>query len=50
MTGEEGPPHERIYTVVARVDGRELGSGSGRSKKHAEQEAARKAVERLAGE
>ncbi len=32
------------------VDGRELGSGSGRSKKHAEQEAARLAVERLEAE
>jgi ribonuclease-3 len=50
ITGEEGPPHERTYSVVARVDGRELGSGSGRSKKHAEQEAARAAVEQLAGE
>lgn len=50
ITGEEGPPHERTYSVVARVDGRELGSGSGRSKKHAEQEAARAAVERLAAE
>jgi ribonuclease-3 len=49
ITGEEGPPHERIYSVVARVEGRELGSGSGRSKKHAEQEAAQAAVERLAG-
>jgi ribonuclease-3 len=47
ITGEDGPPHERTYTVLARVDGRELGSGSGRSKKHAEQEAARVAVERL---
>jgi ribonuclease III len=46
---EDGPPHERTYTVVARVDGRELGSGRGRSKKHAEQEAAREAVERLEG-
>jgi ribonuclease-3 len=44
---EEGPPHERTYTVAASVAGRELGSGSGRSKKHAEQEAAREAVERL---
>src|SRR6202011_4748215 len=43
---EEGPPHERTYTVVARVDGRELGSGRGRSKKHAEQEAARETVEK----
>jgi ribonuclease-3 len=44
---EQGPPHERTYTVAASVAGRELGSGSGRSKKHAEQEAAREAVERL---
>ncbi len=48
ITGEDGPPHERIYSVLARVDGRELGRGSGRSKKHAEQEAARAAVEQLA--
>src|SRR5271165_4874363 len=50
VTGEEGPPHERTYEVVARVDGRELGRGSGRSKKHAEQQAARGAVESLEGE
>jgi ribonuclease III len=47
VLGEEGPPHERTYTVGASVAGRELGSGRGRSKKHAEQEAAREAVERL---
>ncbi len=29
VTGEEGPPHERTYTVAARVDGRALGSGRG---------------------
>ena len=50
ITGEQGPPHQRIYTVLACVDGKQLGSGSGRSKKHAEQEAARVAVEALAGE
>src|SRR5580693_8813837 len=50
ITGEDGPPHERTYAVIARVDGRELGSGSGRSKKHAEQEAARVAVDKLASE
>jgi ribonuclease-3 len=47
VTGEDGPPHQRTYTVLARVDGRELGSGSGRSKKHAEQEAAQAAVAKL---
>jgi ribonuclease III len=47
VAAEEGPPHERTYTVIARVDGRRLGSGRGRSKKHAEQEAAREAVEQI---
>jgi ribonuclease III len=47
VLSEEGPPHERTYTVAASVGERELGNGRGRSKKHAEQEAAREAVERL---
>src|ERR1700726_1639054 len=34
VTSEEGPPHERTYTVVATVDGIQLGTGRGRSKKH----------------
>jgi len=50
VAAEEGPPHERVYFVLAVVEGRELGRGSGRSKKHAEQEAARAAVERLAAQ
>lgn len=47
VTAEHGPPHERTFEVAAEVGGRPLGSGAGRSKKHAEQEAAREAVERL---
>jgi ribonuclease-3 len=47
ILSEEGPPHERTYTVAASVGTRQLGNGRGRSKKHAEQEAAREAVERL---
>jgi ribonuclease III len=47
ITGEEGPPHDRTFAVAAKVDGRMLGTGRGRSKKHAEQEAARQAVEGL---
>jgi ribonuclease-3 len=47
IASEDGPPHERQYLVVAQVDGEDLGRGSGRSKKHAEQEAAREAVDRL---
>jgi ribonuclease-3 len=48
VRGEDGPPHERTYTVAAVVDGKDVGQGSGRSKKHAEQEAAQVAVEKLA--
>jgi ribonuclease III len=44
---ESGPPHERIYEVAALVDGELMGGGSGKSKKQAEQEAARVVVERL---
>jgi ribonuclease III len=47
VTAEHGPPHERIFEVAATVAGRALGSGAGRSKKHAEQQAAREAVEQL---
>jgi ribonuclease-3 len=47
VTAERGPPHERTFEVAATVAGRSLGSGAGRSKKHAEQQAAREAVERL---
>jgi ribonuclease-3 len=44
---ESGPPHDRTFEVVASVAGAEVGRGSGRSKKHAEQEAARSALESL---
>lgn len=44
---EEGPPHERIFTVVVRIDGTATGRGAGTSKKRAEQEAARAALDYL---
>ncbi|HVM58539.1 MAG TPA: ribonuclease III [Gaiellaceae bacterium] len=43
----EGPPHDRHFTCAAMVDGVQLGVGSGGSKKAAEQEAAREALERV---
>jgi ribonuclease-3 len=43
----EGPPHERSFTCAAVIDGEELGRGEGQTKKAAEQEAAREALERL---
>ena len=47
VTAEIGPPHDRTFEVVAAVGGRPVGTGSGRSKKHAEQEAARVALEMM---
>ena len=44
---EAGPPHDRLFEVRATVAGDELGAGSGRSKKEAEQAAAERALERL---
>ncbi len=44
VVAELGPPHDRTFEVVANVDGREVGRGAGRSKKHAEQEAAEAAL------
>jgi ribonuclease-3 len=47
VTQEEGPPHDRVFTVSAMVADAEVGSGQGRSKKDAEQEAARVALEAM---
>jgi ribonuclease-3 len=40
----EGPPHRRVFAVVVEVGDRVAGEGMGRSKKLAEQEAARVAI------
>jgi ribonuclease-3 len=44
---EAGPPHDRRFEVTARVGEDDLGTGSGRSKKEAEQAAAERALEKL---
>jgi ribonuclease III len=43
----EGPPHDRRFTCAATIDGDEAGTGTGPSKKAAEQAAAREALERF---
>ncbi|MDQ3778600.1 MAG: ribonuclease III [Actinomycetota bacterium] len=43
----EGPPHDRRFTSAAMIDGAQAGVGVGSSKKAAEQEAAREALETL---
>lgn len=49
VVSESGPAHKRSFEVEAVVDGKVVGEGSGRSKKAAEQVAARQALERLGG-
>ncbi|MCC8120742.1 MAG: ribonuclease III [Oscillospiraceae bacterium] len=49
LTGESGPSHAKVFSVTVRLNGQELGSGQGRSKKAAEQAAAKTAVAALGG-
>jgi ribonuclease-3 len=43
----DGPPHDRTFTCAANVDGEQLGVGRGRSKKAAEQNAAKEVLATL---
>lgn len=45
---EAGPDHNKSFTAVVSVNGHECGSGTGRSKKEAQQVAANRALETLA--
>ena len=47
MIGESGPDHQKVFVVEALLNGEPLGQGSGRTKKEAEQAAARVALEEL---
>ena len=40
----EGPAHERFFSCAAQIDGEELGTGTSRTKKDAEQAAAKMAL------
>ncbi|NOY52176.1 MAG: ribonuclease III [Deltaproteobacteria bacterium] len=44
-----GPDHDRIFVMELSVKGEVLGQGSGKSKKEAQQQAARQALEHLKG-
>lgn len=46
VISEIGPAHDKMFQVEVLVEGKSLGTGQGRSKKLAEQEAAKKAVEK----
>ncbi|MFN8018839.1 MAG: ribonuclease III [Acidimicrobiales bacterium] len=47
---EEGPEHDKVFRAVVVLDGRQMGTGTGRSKKQAEQAAARATWQQLDGE
>ena len=47
LTGESGPDHDKHFDVEVLLNGQSVGTGSGSSKKRAEQDAARCAIERL---
>ena len=47
LTGESGPDHDKKFDVEVRLNGKVVGTGSGSSKKRAEQMAAKAAIENL---
>lgn len=47
VISEEGPGHDKTFLVAVFFDGEKLGEGSGKSKKKAEQVAAKNAIEKL---
>ncbi|MEC9380507.1 MAG: putative dsRNA-binding protein, partial [Candidatus Latescibacterota bacterium] len=44
---ETGPDHEKVFSVEVSITGEAVGNGTGRSKKEAQQMAARDALQRL---
>lgn len=46
VISETGPAHDKVFDVEVFVEGKSIGQGQGRSKKLAEQEAAKNAVEK----
>lgn len=47
LVGQSGPDHDKKFDVEVSLNGKCVGTGSGSSKKRAEQEAARCAIEKL---
>lgn len=47
LVGESGPDHAPVFSVDVLLKGKTYGSGTGKSKKSAEQAAAREALEKL---
>ena len=50
LTGESGPDHAKLFSMEVLLNGQPIGAGQGRSKKEAEQAAARAALQALEGD
>ena len=50
LTGESGPDHDKVFCVDVLLNDQRIGSGTGSSKKRAEQSAAQSALEALSSE
>ena len=50
LVGESGPDHDKRFDVEVTLNGERVGLGTGSSKKRAEQDAARAAIEKLLSE
>jgi len=47
LTTTHGPDHQRVFIITVNVNGKEIGRGEGRSRKRAEEVAAKKALEKM---
>ena len=47
ITGEAGPDHAKVYNMAVYIGGEKAGEGTGKSKKDAEQSAAKAALEHI---
>ena len=46
---EEGPAHNKLFTMAVSVEGVSLGEGKGKTKQEAQQQAAKNALEKVSG-
>ena len=49
LSAADGPDHDKTFSIIVRIGPRELGRGTGKNKKEAEQAAARDALSRMKG-
>lgn len=47
LVGEEGPAHDKTFYIEVYVNNDKIGEGNGKSKKEAEQQAAKEALEKI---